>query len=190
MSLHKNVCLLAALLAASWGANAQPARAAAPGASSASTPAPSTAAASLPVNSGGTGAASDSLRYRSAFEGYRRYADEPVTPWKAANDQVGRIGGWKTYAKEAAGDTPGGAHGEHGASPAPGAAPPDATRPAASGPTPPRAGTATTDKPFGQSDSATPPKAAPRPTQAGSQPAAPASSATPPAKPADHTKHH
>ncbi len=185
MSLHKNVCLLAALLGAAWGVNAQPAPAAAPRASSASPSTPSNAA--QPVNSGGTGAASESLRYRSAFEGYRRYADEPVTPWKAANDQVGRIGGWRTYAKEASGDAPGGAHGEHGAPAKPASAAPDAApgaaRPAASGPTPPRAGTATTDKPFGQSDTATPAKSAPRPAPAG-----PASA--PPPQPADHSKHH
>jgi hypothetical protein len=52
--------------------------------------------------------------YRSAFSGYRRYGDEPVVPWKQANDEVGRIGGWKAYAKEAAGGSQ-----EAGAPPAP-----------------------------------------------------------------------
>jgi hypothetical protein len=39
---------------------------------------------------------------RSAFEGYRRFADEPVADWRTANDRVGRIGGWQAYAREAA----------------------------------------------------------------------------------------
>ena len=39
--------------------------------------------------------------YRSAFEGYQRYSDEKITPWKESNDTVGKIGGWRAYAKEA-----------------------------------------------------------------------------------------
>ena len=42
--------------------------------------------------------------YHSAFEGYRRFFDQPVLPWKASNDVVGRIGGWQAYAREAAGE--------------------------------------------------------------------------------------
>jgi len=42
------------------------------------------------------------LAHRSAFSGYRRFADETPVPWKRANDTVGRIGGWRTYAREAA----------------------------------------------------------------------------------------
>lgn len=38
--------------------------------------------------------------YRSAFEGYRAFTDEPVRPWRETNDTVGRIGGWKAYARE------------------------------------------------------------------------------------------
>jgi hypothetical protein len=41
--------------------------------------------------------------YRSALEGYKRYADEPLVPWREANDTVGRIGGWQAYAREAQG---------------------------------------------------------------------------------------
>lgn len=41
------------------------------------------------------------LQYRSAFDGYRRFADEPVRSWGEANETVGRIGGWKVYAREA-----------------------------------------------------------------------------------------
>lgn len=40
--------------------------------------------------------------YRSAFQGYRAHADTEVGPWVEANDTVGRIGGWRVYAKEAA----------------------------------------------------------------------------------------
>jgi len=41
------------------------------------------------------------LPFQSGLEGYKRFADQPVGPWKQINDEVGRIGGWKTYAKEA-----------------------------------------------------------------------------------------
>ena len=39
--------------------------------------------------------------YRSALEGYQPYSDEQTVDWKNANDTVGRIGGWREYAKEA-----------------------------------------------------------------------------------------
>ncbi|MEP7207032.1 MAG: hypothetical protein ABI920_08835 [Casimicrobiaceae bacterium] len=38
--------------------------------------------------------------YTSAFDGYRGFADQPVESWRAANDLVGRIGGWQAYARE------------------------------------------------------------------------------------------
>ena len=38
---------------------------------------------------------------RSALDGYQPYTDEKIAPWKEANDSVGRIGGWRAYAKEA-----------------------------------------------------------------------------------------
>ena len=38
---------------------------------------------------------------RSAFDGYRAYSDDAVTSWKAANDNVAQIGGWREYAKQA-----------------------------------------------------------------------------------------
>ena len=38
--------------------------------------------------------------YASAFEGYKRYADQPVQSWQAANELVARIGGWHAYARE------------------------------------------------------------------------------------------
>ena len=40
--------------------------------------------------------------WRSAFEGYRPFSDAPVSAWREANDTVGRIGGWRSYAREAA----------------------------------------------------------------------------------------
>ena len=40
--------------------------------------------------------------HSSAFAGYRRHADAPPVGWKEANDTVTRIGGWRTYAREAA----------------------------------------------------------------------------------------
>ena len=39
--------------------------------------------------------------YRSTLEGYQSYTDEKVVDWKEANDNTGRIGGWREYAKEA-----------------------------------------------------------------------------------------
>ncbi|MCR5882294.1 hypothetical protein LRS03_05240 [Rhizobacter sp. J219] len=42
--------------------------------------------------------------YVSAFDGYRRFGDQKVQPWREANDNVGRIGGWQAYAREAASD--------------------------------------------------------------------------------------
>ena len=39
--------------------------------------------------------------YRSAFEGYKPYTDDKLLDWKGANDNTGRIGGWRVYAKEA-----------------------------------------------------------------------------------------
>ena len=40
--------------------------------------------------------------YQSPISGYQPYADQPVQSWREANDRVGRIGGWRAYAKEAA----------------------------------------------------------------------------------------
>ena len=39
--------------------------------------------------------------YQSAFEGYQAYTDEKIVNWKEANDNAGRIGGWREHAKEA-----------------------------------------------------------------------------------------
>ena len=44
--------------------------------------------------------------YRSALQGYQPYGENKPVPWKEANDTVGRIGGWRAYAKEAAAAKP------------------------------------------------------------------------------------
>jgi hypothetical protein len=41
------------------------------------------------------------LSYTSPLNGYQAYTDQPVQSWQEANDTVGRIGGWRTYAREA-----------------------------------------------------------------------------------------
>lgn len=46
------------------------------------------------------------LQYTSAIDGYKPYADAPVQPWRESNDQAGRIGGWRAYAKEIQGAAP------------------------------------------------------------------------------------
>lgn len=52
------------------------------------------------------------------FDRYQGWRDTPLTDWRAANDRVGEVGGWRTYLREsqpeaATGrghDTPGGHH--------------------------------------------------------------------------------
>lgn len=39
--------------------------------------------------------------YQSALTGYRSFRDEKVSSWRASNDEVARIGGWRAYAREA-----------------------------------------------------------------------------------------
>lgn len=41
-------------------------------------------------------------QYRSALENYQPYRENKTVPWKEANDKVGKIGGWRVYAKEVA----------------------------------------------------------------------------------------
>lgn len=40
--------------------------------------------------------------YRSPFADYRPLGEDRNTSWKDANDTVGKIGGWRVYAREAA----------------------------------------------------------------------------------------
>lgn len=60
-----------------------------------------------------------SITFKSAFEGYQPFTDDPAGRWRQANDTTARIGGWRAYAKEAAGTAP-----EKPAQPAP-AIPPE-----------------------------------------------------------------
>jgi hypothetical protein len=41
------------------------------------------------------------LVYRSTLTTYRRLGDDKPVPWRQANDNVARIGGWRAYAREA-----------------------------------------------------------------------------------------
>lgn len=59
--------------------------------------------------------------YRSTLTGHRAIGDDKPVPWREANDNVGRIGGWRAYAREAAAAP---------AAPTPEAAPPAAPAPA------------------------------------------------------------
>jgi hypothetical protein len=45
--------------------------------------------------------AQTTVSYASPIADYLPFVDEKVTSWKAANDKVGQIGGWRAYAKEA-----------------------------------------------------------------------------------------
>ena len=63
-----------------------------------------------------------SLSWRAPLVGYQPFSDEALVPWKEANDTVGRIGGWREYARQS---QPAG-----GSAPAPAAAPAAATGPA------------------------------------------------------------
>ena len=84
--------MLARWLAVSSGLLTLAASAQAPAAS------PAVTTASAPVAR--TQAAPD--EYRSALEGYQPYTENKMVPWREANDTVGKIGGWRAYAKEAA----------------------------------------------------------------------------------------
>lgn len=53
----------------------------------------------------GTGAAASpasAISFQSALQGYQPYGDEKIRPWRESNDTVGKVGGWRAYAKEAA----------------------------------------------------------------------------------------
>ena len=40
-------------------------------------------------------------KHDSAFANYRPFADQDVAPWRETNDNTARIGGWRTYARQA-----------------------------------------------------------------------------------------
>ena len=47
------------------------------------------------------GVAVPQLRYQPAFAGYKGIDAQPVGSWKDANDLTERIGGWRSYARQA-----------------------------------------------------------------------------------------
>lgn len=74
------------------------------------------------------------LHWRSPLSAYPAWRDEPLGDWRAANDTVGRVGGWRAYAREAAqarGSAAAGRAGAAGAATDPAASPAPAIRPAA-----------------------------------------------------------
>ena len=51
-----------------------------------------------------TSASTSVIQYQSPFKNYRSLGEDKRIPWKAANDEVGKIGGWRVYAREASVD--------------------------------------------------------------------------------------
>ena len=89
---HCRLSAAAFIVILAGASHAQPGPTAPAAASQASFPA-SSAAPATPAAKSDAGA--------SAFDGYKPYSDEPPGNWKAANDNVARIGGWREYAKQA-----------------------------------------------------------------------------------------
>jgi hypothetical protein len=54
-----------------------------------------------PVTSDSAPVSAPAVAYRSIFDQYQAFDDQPVKPWRAANDAVEQRGGWRAYAKEA-----------------------------------------------------------------------------------------
>lgn len=51
-------------------------------------------------------AAAPAVTHRSAFADYKPQTEQAVGDWREANDTVGRVGGWRAYARESQGATP------------------------------------------------------------------------------------
>jgi len=47
-------------------------------------------------------AATPALHYHSPLKAYQGFGEQPLHNWREANEWVGRIGGWRTYAQEPA----------------------------------------------------------------------------------------
>ena len=45
-------------------------------------------------------ATTPALHYQSPLRAYQGFTEQPLHDWREANDLVGRIGGWRTYAQE------------------------------------------------------------------------------------------
>ncbi len=46
------------------------------------------------------------IRYESPFAGYRAFTDEKVLSWRAANELVLKLGGWRAFAQDKVPDVP------------------------------------------------------------------------------------
>ena len=46
-------------------------------------------------------ASASSIQYQSPFRDYRPLGEDKPTSWKVANEEVGKIGGWRVYSREA-----------------------------------------------------------------------------------------
>lgn len=53
----------------------------------------------------------------ATFKNFQGWRDAPVQDWRAVNDRVGEVGGWRTYLRESQPAAGGGGH-DHGAAPA------------------------------------------------------------------------
>lgn len=73
----------------------------------------STLAGAQPVTKDGTAApdavapAAFQLLYLSVFTHYQPFREQPVHSWQESNDNVGKIGGWRFYARDAQQPDPG-----------------------------------------------------------------------------------
>jgi hypothetical protein len=110
---------------------------------------PSIATAPAPANPLDARAEVPTARLPSPLENYRRHTGVEIQPgtWRAANDNVNRIGGWRTYAREAQATAPGAAAANAGPPPATTAVPAQppaaaAGAPAAAAPSPATTGPA------------------------------------------------
>ena len=45
-------------------------------------------------------AATPAVHYQSPLKTYQGFSAQPLQDWREANELVGRIGGWRTYAQE------------------------------------------------------------------------------------------
>lgn len=67
----------------------------------------SSLAGAQPASSDGTAApdaaapAAFQLQYLSVFTHYQPFRDQPLLSWQETNDNVGKIGGWRFYARDA-----------------------------------------------------------------------------------------
>lgn len=64
--------------------------------------APASAQGTAPADPADPTRAVPRLEHRSVLRQYRPAHDVPPIDWRAANDTVTRIGGWRAYAREAA----------------------------------------------------------------------------------------